>query len=173
MANHSHPQRALNLTESSTRVLAANFKISLVLAVAVALFLFVGAAHAQSGPCPAGQSPCILVSNIGTNNEGYYRQLEVWADSGGGAPLIPNFLKCPQGGCPGGGAGAGEGIACVSGSANVMYIANASNFVNAFNLTTGQYITGSTLDFWYRQSCSRYGCKFSRKRSLCRSISTG
>jgi hypothetical protein len=138
-------QFSSNLKSLTTKMIAAGVKALPVLSViAVALFLFVGAAHAQ-GPCPVGQSPCILVSNFGTTIHSSLQQVEVWADAGGTGPLLSNFLSgCPN--CTGGGAGAGEGIACLAGSTNRLYIANATNWINTFNATTGQYISHSEFN---------------------------
>lgn len=88
MANQS----STNLKSMTTKVIAAGMKTpphpSII---AIALFLFVGAAYAQNGPCPNGQ-PCVLVSDITTG------QVEIWADvADGTTPINANFLS----GCTG------------------------------------------------------------------------
>jgi hypothetical protein len=86
--------------------------------IAVGLVLFVGAAHAQSGPCPPGQFPCILVSDGS--------QIKVYSDSGT-SELNPALLGS-------GGGGGGEGVACLSGSKNVLYVANNSSAIQVYSM---------------------------------------
>src|ERR1019366_3487361 len=64
MANQFQTEPRLNPRQSTMRVIAARVNVLRLLSVAtVALFLFLGAAHAQtSGPCNTAQSYCLFVS---------------------------------------------------------------------------------------------------------------
>jgi len=120
-------QFSSNLKSLTTRAITAGMKTLLHLfVIAVALFLVVGTAHAQAGPCPPGQFPCILVSDLAT------QQITVYPDAGCvspscTAPLNPHLLGA-------GGAGGGEGAACLSGSANVLYVANNSTNIDVYSM---------------------------------------
>ena len=105
--------------------------------IAVALFLLVGAAQSQ---CAPGTSPCILVSDVGTH------QVSVWPDGGGSTFITQNFLSgCNRGPSCANGAGGGEGVSCLAGNTNLMYLANNTEYINVFNLTTGVW-TGYYAD---------------------------
>ena len=125
-------QFSSNLKSLMIEMIAASAKALHHLSlIAVALFLLVGAAQSQ---CSPGTSPCILVSDIGT------QQISVWPDAGGSTFINQNFLS----GCLdcNGGAGGGEGVACLAGNVNLMYLANSTNYINVFNLTTGDWVGG-------------------------------
>jgi hypothetical protein len=102
--------------------------------IAVALVLFVGAAHAQTEPCINYTSqPCVLLNDIAS------MQVYVYSDDGG-TDYTPNgFLM----GYTGGGGGGGEGAACLSGSTNALYTTTnqVPPLINTFNLSTGLYIS--------------------------------
>ena len=125
-------QLGTNLKSSTTRMIAAGVRtLPRLSIIAVALFLLVGAAQSQ---CAPGTSPCILVSDYGT------RQVSVWPDGGGTKAINPAFLSGCQD-CNGQGGG-GEGISCLAGNVNLMYVANNSPYINVFNLTTGVWQAG-------------------------------
>src|ERR1019366_4425729 len=132
MANQFQTEPRLNPRQSTMRVIAARVNVLRLLSVAtVALFLFLGAAHAQtSGPCNTAQSYCLFVSDFHNGT------VQLWKDNG----TVGNhsFLQ---------GAGGGEGISCLSGSANVMYTAPqfATN-ISAWNLTTGAPLPSNTYN---------------------------
>ncbi len=125
-------QFSSSLKSLTTKAIAAGMKtLPHLLVLAGALFLFVGTAHAQAGPCPPGQSPCVLVSDL----SGYPRQVKVYPDAGCLSPtctmpINPSLL----GSCSGGGGGGGEGISCISGSTNVLYVANGESQVTAYSM---------------------------------------
>jgi len=115
-------QLSSNLKSLTTRAIAAGMKtLPHLLVIAAALFLFVGTAHAQAGPCPPGQFPCILVSDLSA------QQVKVYPDAGGSTPLNPALLGS-------GGGGAGEGVACLSGGANVLYVAHNSSSIDVYSM---------------------------------------
>ena len=82
--------------------------------VTVSLFLFIGVAHAQ-GPCPPNTPNCILVSDR--------NGVTVWSDDG---RMELNMGLTSDG-------GGGEGITCISGSTNVLYIAGGAG-VSAYSM---------------------------------------
>ncbi|MGA7462494.1 MAG: hypothetical protein WBW69_19830 [Candidatus Korobacteraceae bacterium] len=131
-------QISSNLKSSTTRMIAAGVKTLHHLSlIAVALFLLVGAAQSQ---CAPGTSPCILVSDVGTH------QVSVWPDGGGSTFITQNFLSgCNRGPSCANGAGGGEGVSCLAGNTNLMYLANNTEYINVFNLTTGVW-TGYYAD---------------------------
>lgn len=107
-----------------------------LLVIAAALFLFVGAAHAQ---CSPGTSPCILVSDFES------RQISVWPDAGGNTAINLAFLSgCTSPYCAVGAGGGGEGVACLAGHTNQLYVTDAGNYVNTFNLSNGQFVLGGS-----------------------------
>jgi len=77
----------------------------------LALLVFAGAAWSQSVCSSQPSNACIMVSNFGTS------QVQIFSDNGL-TELTPSFLT----GYTGGGGGGGEGMACVVGSNNVLYI---------------------------------------------------
>jgi len=100
-------QFSTNLKSSASRLIELPSRgLPCLSLIAFSLFLFVGTTYAQSGPCPAGHFPCILLS------DGVAGQVTVWSDDGT-TLLNPALLD---------GGGSGEGIACISGSANVLYV---------------------------------------------------
>ena len=110
-----------NLKSLTTTAITAGMKtLPHLLVIAVALFLFVGTGHAQ-GPCINNNSPCILVSNGG--------QIHEFTDNGS-TELSSALLDTS-----GGGGGASEGVACLSGGANVLYVANNSSTIEVYSLT--------------------------------------
>jgi hypothetical protein len=128
MANQWKIESIPDLRKLVAKVIATRTGFfQLLCAGAVGLFLFVGTAHAQ---CPT-TSPCILVSNYGTG------QVEVYSDDGKTVETSALLSGCPSPYCLSGAAGGGEGIACLSGKSNVMYIANNGAYINAFDLATG------------------------------------
>lgn len=113
-------QFSSNLKSLTTRAITAGMKTLLHLfVIAVALFLVVGTAHAQ-GPCIGNNSPCILVSNGG--------QIHEFTDNGS-TELSSALLSTS-----GGGGGASEGVACLSGGANVLYVSNGSSYISAYSM---------------------------------------
>lgn len=98
----------------------------------LASFVFAGAAWSQSVCSSQPSNACIMVSNFGTS------QVQIYSDNGL-TQLTPSFLT----GYAGGGGGGGEGMACVVGSNNVLYIDDNGSRINAFNLTSGAWITTS------------------------------
>jgi hypothetical protein len=132
VANQSQTKPTLNPKQPTMQAIAARVNVLRLLSVAtVALFLFLGAAHAQtSGPCISGQSYCLFVSDFHNGT------VQLWKDDG----TVGNhsFLQ---------GSGGGEGISCLSGSANVMYTAPPfGNNISAWNLTTGAPLPSNTYD---------------------------
>ena len=126
-------QSSTNLKSSTTKVIAAVMKtLPRLCVIAIALLLFVGAAHAQAGPCPPGQFPCVLVSDL--HNGGNGAQVKVYSDDG--TMELNQALLCEAGdpGCTGGGGSAGEGMACVSGSRNLLYVANDSSNIDVYSM---------------------------------------
>ncbi len=124
MRRQSKTESIVNPEQSARHVIAAGVKALQALSiVTIALFVFVGAAHAQ-GPCPPNTPNCILVSS----EDG---QVHVWSDDG-----TTSYTKTLLNG----GGGGGEGIACVSGSTNVLYVANNGGDISAYsmNLVGGQ-----------------------------------
>ena len=91
-----------------------------LLLITAALFLFVGNGHAQ-GPCINNSSPCILVSDFAEGN------IQEWSDDGS-TRLSPNLLAAD-------GGGGGEGIACLSGGANVLYTAHDTSAIEIYSMT--------------------------------------
>ncbi len=111
-------QCTLKLKSLTMKMAAASRKtLTQMFVIAVGLVLFVGAAHAQAGPCPPGQFPCVLVSDGG--------QVKVYSDDGL-LELNPALLS--------GGGGGGEGVACLSGSKNVLYVANNSSNIQVYSM---------------------------------------
>jgi hypothetical protein len=103
-------QCSTNLKSLTMKMVTAGMKaLPLLSVIAVAPFLFVGAAHAQnqSEPCTSASSYCLFISDF---NGG---RVELWTDDG----TMVNRDFVPTG-------GGGEGVSCLSGSANVMYLAN-------------------------------------------------
>ena len=135
-------QFSTNLNSLTTKTIVPGIKTLHPLPlIAMALFLFVGAAHAQlPEPCaslPIPQ-PCVLVSDILTG------QVEVWPDAGnymnGLTVLNANFLNPPT--CTGTGqGGGGEGLSCVAGSTNRLYTVTRGPSINTFNLTNGCFVS--------------------------------
>ena len=122
MANQSSTTLKLWTIKVTAEIMKTLPRLSLT---AIALLLFVGASHAQAGPCPPGQFPCVLVSDGG--------QVSVWSDDG--TSELNFALLCEDSSCPGGGGGsAGEGMACLSGSSNVLYTANNSSTIDVWNM---------------------------------------
>ncbi len=125
-------QVSTSLKSLTTKVITAGVKtLPRLSIIAVALFLLAGAAQSQ---CAPGTSPCILISDEGT------RQVSVWPDGGGSTAINQSFLSgCKD--CNGQGGG-GEGISCLAGNVNLMYVANNTQYINVFNLTTGVWQAG-------------------------------
>ena len=116
-------QFSSNLKSLTTKAITAPMRaLPHLFVIAAALFLFVGTVHAQAGPCPPGQFPCILVSDASGTH-----QIKVYPDAGGGTPLNATLLGS-------GGGGGGEGVACLSGGANVLYVANNSGFIDVYSM---------------------------------------
>ena len=136
-------QFSINLKSLTTRIITAGMKTLPRLAViAVALCLFVGAAHAQNGPCTSACTPCVLLSEI-ENENGLNNQVYVYPDSGGnqaqrcyGGVNDPGYLK----GYRGGGGGGGEGLSCLAGSTNAIYTVNRTDVINTFQLSNGNWM---------------------------------
>ena len=103
----------------------------------VAVFLFTAIGQAQSpGPCTSGSSYCLFISDF------HNQTVQLWTDNG--ATGIHAFI--PRN------AGAGEGLSCLSGSANAIYVADYIDcYISVFNLTNGALL-GQTPNF---ASCSR------------------
>ncbi len=113
---HRSKTESVNPEQSTRQVIAPGIKALRVLSVvAVALFVFVGAAHAQ-GPCPPSTPNCILVSD----NNG----VTVWSDDG--RTELNSQLTSDGGG--------GEGISCISGSTNVLYVADGGSSIKAYSM---------------------------------------
>ncbi len=145
MANQS----STDLKSLTIKTIAAGLKtLSRPAVIAVALFLLVGAAHAQRirGTCGSSCDPscsvnnnCLLVSD--------YANSQVLQYDTAGCPCTPHtgtgnwFLT----GYSGGGGG-GEGLACIAGIGGQGELINSSNGPDlaVFNLTTGAY-TGTQL----------------------------
>jgi hypothetical protein len=125
MANQWKAESTPSVRNLAARAIATRTKIfQLPSAGVVALFLFVGAAHAQT-KCTPSCSPttganCLLVSNFGT---GYVEQYDEC-----GNLINSEFINA---------GGASEGIACLSGTANEVAVANNTNTIGVFNLATG------------------------------------
>lgn len=130
MANQCEAESTRDLRKLAGGAIVTRTKIYQLLCVcAAAVFLFVGSARAQ---CPT-TSPCILVSNFGTGTHSSLRQVEVYSDDGKTVETPGLLSGCPSTNCPVG-AGGGEGIVGLSGSSNVMYVANSGAYINAFDL---------------------------------------
>jgi hypothetical protein len=99
--------------------------VQLLSIAAVVLFLFVGAARAQqnSEPCTLGSSYCLFISDFANGT------VQLWRDDG--MTGKKDFVKA---------GGGGEGVSCLSGSSNVMYLANNTPFVHVADLTTGNLL---------------------------------
>ncbi len=133
-----HRSGCLSGRVSTPRVLALRHNVHQLLAgVAVALFLFTAIGQAQSpGPCTSASSYCLFISDF------HNQTIQLWTDNG--ATGIHAFI--PRN------AGAGEGVSCLSGSANVIYVADYIDcYISVFNLTNGASL-GQTPTF---SSCSR------------------
>ena len=130
-------QFSSNLKSLTTRAITAGMKTLLHLfVIAAALFIFVGSAHSQ---CSPGTSPCILVSDFES------RQISVWPDAGGNTAINLAFLSgCTSPYCAVGAGGGGEGVACLAGHTNQLYVTDAGNYVNTFNLSNGQFLPGGS-----------------------------
>ena len=141
MANQWKAESTGNLSKLAARVIATRTRIlQLLCAAAVGLFFFVEAAHAQTGPCPDGQSNCILLNEIYPNGQVY-----VYYDDGTPASVprvgfLQNYPTTAPIPASGGGAGGGEGAACISGNTDTLYTVNRTGVVNTFNLTSGDFI---------------------------------
>ena len=138
-------QCSTNLKSLTVKMVAAGMKaLPLWSVITVALFVFVGAAHAQNGPCAPGCTPCVLLSDISPGDG----QVYVYPDSGGDVSQRcdngAGYLKGYTG--TGGGGGGGEGLSCLSGSTNALYTVNQTNVINTFQLSTGNWIQPSFSD---------------------------
>jgi hypothetical protein len=123
------PSKPAVSTNNSTKPVLGFTKNNIFLFSLFSLaFLSLFAAPAQSQSICSG-NPCILISNYNTG------QVEIWPDTGGSSSLTTAFLT----GGPSG-RGGGEGIACVHGNSNVMYVSDNGSDVLAFNLSSGAYI---------------------------------
>jgi len=127
MATQSKTESIHNPKQSARQVIATRGKaIRLLCAVAMGLFLFVGTTRAQnhSEPCTTRQSYCLFISDVDNST------IQLWTDDG--TANNPTFLQ---------GGGAGEGVSCLSGSANVIYgatfLGGAQYEISVYNLTNG------------------------------------
>lgn len=138
MANQCTDDAAVGGRLSTTTVILMRHKVFQLLAgVVVAVFLFTAIGQAQSpGPCTSGSSYCLFISDF------HNQTVQLWTDNG--ATGIHAFI--PRN------AGAGEGLSCLSGSANAIYVADYIDcYISVFNLTNGALL-GQTPNF---ASCSR------------------
>ncbi len=126
-------QCSTNLKSLTTKMVAAGMKTLPVLSVfAAAFFLFVGTTRAQnhSEPCTTSHSYCLFISDVDNST------VQLWTDDG--TANNPTFLQ---------GGGAGEGVSCLSGSANVIYGATFNGGpryeISVFNLTNGGTAIGN------------------------------
>ncbi len=137
MAIHSSTTGIARSAQSSLKTLTASAaKVAQMFSVvALALLLFVGAAHAQnqSQPCSSdGLSYCLFVSNFSGQN------VELCRDDG--KICNTSFTQA--------GTGAGEGVACLAGSANLLYTANYRSYaIYVFDLINGGKPKGHTQSF--------------------------
>jgi hypothetical protein len=128
MANQWKAETTPKPRKLAARAIATRTKIfQLLSAWAAASSLLVGAAQSQI--CPPGTPPlcspitganCLLVSNFGT---GYVEQYDEC-----GNIINSKFINAE---------GASEGIACLSGTAHEVAVANNTSTIGVFNLATG------------------------------------
>ena len=130
MATQSWTNRVANLARLTARNLkAAPSRLSVA---AVALLIVVAPISAQnSEPCTKKTSYCLFITDYGNS------QVQLWTDDGKTGHVAKFLTGYPQGGT----AGAGEGVSCLSGSANVMYTASAASAsIGVYDLTNGAYM---------------------------------
>ncbi len=130
MAIQSSSNHIANSARLSLKTLAdsAGKFLQLSSVVAVALLLFVAALSAQnSEPCTLGSSYCLFISDFQNGT------VQLWRDDGMAGKK--DFVKA---------GGGGEGVSCLTGSTNVMYLANNTPYVHVANLTTGQLLGMTT-----------------------------
>lgn len=132
MATQSKSESIHNPKPPARQVIATRSKaIQLLCAVAMGLLLFAGTTGAQnhSEPCTTPQSYCLFISDVDNST------VQLWTDDG--TANNPTFLQ---------GGGAGEGVSCLSGSANVIYGATffgTQYQISVFNLTNGGTAIGN------------------------------